>query len=295
MTRILHVARVRRNKPACAIHPNKWIKAITVCWPSALQKLVHCDPPFPVDFNPHVVIIHAINLRPHLVAKAKSAYPKAAIVPIVYSQTDQNVLSIVEKSDLVFGKAELPGQKPTRNWVNMPHLIDTTLFHPSPLSSTRTIDIFIARGFNLRAVYWQDAIQTIETNFKNVFKLDRYYAPQEMARLYQQSRLVSALREDPGPSYTAIEAALCGAIPLVSNYGPVIEDFQQNNKECGAIWVHRNTVKEDVERALALPNETRNAWVTRNWNYFQSRSLKVGGTFIVKILQSLLVEKGFSQ
>lgn len=302
MPKILQVARKRPGEP-CNIHPAKWVKMIKHCWLGIGQYWIHCDHSYPVGFRPDIIILHALNQRPHLVEKARKSAPDAKIVGLSYNElwlrdfqlarrenlAFDGTMQAFSNCDLIFGrvsdKALLPaGIK--KKWVQMGHLIDAGIFHPISDMNDLPIDVFIPRGSNGKSVYWPEERDAALKDFSGQVIRARNFTESEMADRYRRSRCVLALREDSGPSYSVVEACLCGTIPVVSDYPPITRHFQDG----GAIPTVQqpSEIRKAIDAVLSMAASQRTMWIKRNLEYFKDWTMQFQGARIVRHLKGLL-------
>lgn len=290
---ILHLARKLANHPCC-IHPSKWVRMLDRCWPEMPQRWIHCDHPIG-RWVPQLVLLHACNQRPHLVEKVREACPGARVVALSYNDLwlrnrDERVIEAFRQADLVMGALSHPEELPEGiRFHEVGHLVDERIFRRAPVP--RDIQVFVPRGYNGRSVYWTTELrQAMWHEPWEVWFADGSLSEAQMAERYQRALCTPSLREDAGPSYSLVEACLCGSIPLVADWEPVARHFRSDGAAIGAVIVQRDpeSIREGISRVLRMNQFDRMAWIYRNETYFRDSTMAVQGPRAVAVLQGLL-------
>lgn len=260
--RIVHVARTKRGRPELAIHVEKWVRLVELARPGCHQQIVHPDH---ISASraaaPTVVVLHALNQRPWMVAKAAQTWPGATRVGLSYNDlwtsdrvNGPDVRSALECCHVSFGA--LPEDYPEiRGFRPMRTLVDAEVFRPEPVVD-RDISVLIPTGFNGHAVYWGSEARRAIAGLDGVTILDGRKTQAQMADFYRRSRVVLALREYLQPSYAIVEAALCGC-PLVVSDTPGLRRHLAATG--GAALVPRDAaaIRAALESLVRLGDEAR--------------------------------------
>ena len=145
----------------------------------------------------------------------------------------------------------------TGKWYGHRPLVESEVFHPPAPGAVRDIPVLVARGWKRHREYWARETREALQGMEGVMWVDGKRTPQEMADLYRRARCVVALREDAGPSYTVVEACLCGAVPVVSDC-PQMRKVPYSNgvgARFSCVMAKRDpgSIRQAVERALWIP------------------------------------------
>lgn len=166
------------------------------------------------------------------------------------------VLRALDACALVIGSEDSAAREhvPAEKWVGIRAMVEASVFYPPPPGSVRDIPVLVARGWNGHPLYWAEETREALRGMEGVVYVDGRRTQGEMADLYRRSRCVVALREDAGPSYTVVEAALCGAVPVVSDTRVMRDHFEDEHPMAlpRAAFARRDTIRPAVERALRL-------------------------------------------
>ena len=286
--KIVQISRVLKNNPATSIHPGKW-KNLFSRYSNVEDSLLHPDNDFNVEAD--IVIIHGANSRPKIIDKAREAWPNSVIVAVLWNHLwlfdDPNfVRESLLKCDLCYG-VNPPGVScDLESWRELGHMLDEDIFFVQ--DTPRDFDIVAARVWSGRSIYWTDEVLKALEVYPDdkVFSLTGKQSPEEVASIFNRAKLVLCFREDGGPSYSVLEAALCGAIPVVSDCPALREHFETG----GALFASRDVVsiREAINKGLAMSEEERLTWINRNSDYFRFWTLPFQGTkFMYEIFEKL--------
>ena len=157
-------------------------------------------------------------------------------------------------------------------------LVDAEVFRPDPLM-VRT-GVFVARGWQGHPLYWAEEARQALEGLPGVLAASGYFSPRGMAVAYRRARAVVALREDCGPSYTVVEAVLCGAVPVVSMCPQIHKHFEDGGAAlCDR---HPQSIRRAVEGVLGMTDEQYAALVARNQEHFGGWTEQAQGPGLVE-------------
>lgn len=104
--------------------------------------------------------------------------------------------------------------------------------------------------------------------------------PEQMAELYRSHAVVLSLRPGRGPSFTIVEAALCGAIPVVSDCPEMREHFADGGARFCELYP--DSILAAVAEVRQLAPDARAREVARNLAYFAEWTESARGAQLVK-------------
>lgn len=195
-------------------------------------------------------------------------------------------LQAMDACALVVGDAESEARKHVlpEKWHPIRPMPWASVFHPPAPGAVRDIPVLVARGWNGHPLYWAAETKEALRGMEGVVYVDGKRTPGEMADLYRRSRCVVALREDAGPSYTVVEAALCGAIPVVSDTPANRKHLDWESGDwMGALFAQRRPERIRYCVELALEEEPSPAFAPeRNARYFASWTAEFQGPALVR-------------
>lgn len=268
MLQILQVAESWSGPPS--IHALRWEQLLKTHLPVADVCRVDWNRTKRLDIEPDIVILHALNRKISLAELYRDLYPNAVRVGLSYNhlwwsgeKDNRNVsrdvaLQAFSLCHLAFGNMPpgLPALPPAVNWREWTHTLDDSVFNTYG-PATEFVEVLRARGWTRRAVYWSSEIDEALRLLGDpeVFEPKGDVAPEHMATLYRSSGAVIALREDGRPSYTVMEAILCGAVPIVSDCPAIRRMFPQQ----GVIYAKRDphSIADAIVTALEMPDDVR--------------------------------------
>ncbi len=256
--RILHLSRKINNNP-CTIKPQKWIDVITAYMPDAEQEWVHRDSDFSTLAAPDVVIIHAMNSAPRVVDKVRKGFPgNPKVVSVltnnewIGSDAHDAVMSAMSRSDLVIGKLPAKMKCPAPRNVALKALVDASVF-TLPVEGQRREGVFMPLANRPSRTHWTEAANAALWGGPEPVMADGSRTDSEMAAEYQRALVVIATQEDASLPYSAVEAILCGAIPVVSDHKSVTSTLGRVGYR--AVSKDPVEIREAIQEIMALPEE----------------------------------------
>ena len=242
-----------------------------------------------------IAIVYNCTDHPAAVHDARKV--ARAVVGYVWNQDWQersDLPPVLASCDLVIGDAESRCVVPEEKWHGFRAMPWGEVFHPPERGAVRDIRVLVARGWNGHPAYWHRETKCALKGMEGVVLVNgrQRLTPQQMADLYRRSRCVVALREDSGVAYSVVEAALCGAIPVVSDTPMYRQHFngakaEGDFREQGAALVKQDTL--DIQDALysvelnwvEFPEQMARE-VARNLRHFAPWTAEVQGPALVE-------------
>lgn len=168
-------------------------------------------------------------------------------------------------------------------------LVDGDHFWPNHGAEPRTRSLFCARltARDFCNTYWgqelHEALGGVSITYAS-----GYASPAEMGDFMRTTVVVLALGRDPWISSTVVEAALCGAIPVIADTAAHRANFSDSEgNPCGARFCTQDP--ESIRRAawevVDLYHNDRDRWrreVARNLDYFSGWTQQAQGPELVR-------------
>lgn len=240
--------------------------------------------------NPDVVVVHNCTDYGDSVIRARTRAGR--VVGWVWNDRwEHPPLDIFERCDFLLGDvlSRAAAHVPAEKWHGHLPLVETEVFYPPPAGAERDIPVLVARGWTGHEAYWSHETRQALAGMEGVVWVDGERTPGEMADLYRRSRCVVALREDAGPSYTVVEAALCGAVPVVSDCPQMRKHFdcdldESDGEELTQDWArfagrYPEGIRRAVNEAVLGPSPQLTA---RNLAYFANWTAEAQGPELVR-------------
>lgn len=237
--------------------------------------------------EPDLVVVHGLNFWPSEALRWE--VPVVGFLwndrwktedgrEVVEAALDRCALLVAPPGSVVEG---LPNWYPRRTFV------DTSVFREA--GEERDIPYFAARnhGRDRANLYWTRELEASGLPLRHVTGL---LGPEEMAELYQRSRVVFALcGAEWGPSNTAIEAVFCGAIPVLSDVPQIRQHFEEEDGQVvGARFAEQDpgSILAAARAVERLDPFQRAAEVRRNLEYFRTWTTQVQGPSLAQAILS---------
>lgn len=235
-----------------------------------------------VQFGQSLAIVHNCTDYPTMVPEARALAP---VVGYVANDLRPPSPELVAACDLLIGDVESKAAEvvPPEKWFGFRPMPWASVFHPPAPGAVRDIPVLVARGWNGHPAYWGQETREALAVMEGVVWVDGKRTPQEMADLYRRARCVVALREDAGPSYSVVEACLCGAVPVVSDT-PVMRKhlFEGGEQMAGVVRREPQDIRFEVSWAVNLPPSTQDDYMRRNRRHFASWTAEAQGPALVQ-------------
>ena len=243
----------------------------------------------------HKPDIRIIHYAQEILLAEGLPYPATPTVAWIWNElfldTDREpiVLDCLNRCDLIVGPHDALGieRYDESKYAGHYPLVDGDTFKPID-NEDEDIKFFFARlGQQDHANnYWSREVREAMSGIPYAVA-SGHMVPSQMAEHLSRSKVVIATREDSGPSYTVVEACLCGKIPLVSDTEKIRQHFWEDGKWCGAVGVEKDPAKIRAGLVKILTMKNVEAQVARNLKYFEGWTVQAQGRELTRRLLSV--------
>lgn len=274
-----------------SIHVHRFIRYLERYWAGVGQEHVTPgeEPIRPFD----MVIIHGIEQDPSQVERFD--------VPIVgwlwnelwRKKNEEAVLSALRRCSLVIADHEAEELEGVNTFRIRPLVDGRIFYYEGPVKNWphRFLLSRLHQQDNAN-LYWTQEVLAALQGLPGVHIVTGNMSPATMADAFRTHQVVICTREDSGPSYTTIEACLCGAIPIVSDTPSIRKWFTEGGRWIGARGCTRNptSIRHAIAEVLCLTPEERHREVLRNQKTFHDWKAAAQMPHLVEALKGVLCQ-----
>lgn len=292
--RVLHVGML-------SPHVHQFQRLLTRFGPPGLEQ-EHVLPEQGPLREPDLVVLHGLNFWPEEALKWEQ--PVVGLLwndrwkhdgnrELVEQALERCALIVAPDQSVVAG---LP------NWFPRWTLVDLEAFYPAGVtevqrgalwvarSSDQVVDIPYLAARNHRKdrvnLYWTEELRATRLPLTEV---SGDLGPEEMGDLMRRSRVVLALcSAEWGPSNTAVEACLCGKVPVLSNAPQIRVHFEEDGQVVGARFADQRpaSILAAVREVEQMSPRQHQAEAERNLEYFRSWTIQGQGPELARAVLS---------